>query len=129
MERANRIRAGTLSWSPSYSHILHRWSMINISLRNAWGVHRELGHVFDWLQLMVIHLVIHSTNIYSVSTTCLTVIRARDTAVNKMDQIFCFRVTSGIMILIGNLQSPLKISCIKNVGVSGKRCCYFTAYE
>lgn len=75
------------------------------------------------------HLVIHSTNIYSVSTTCLTVRSARDTAVNKTDQTFCLCGTSGLGILVGTLLSPSKIYCIKNVGLSGKNCYYFAAYE
>lgn len=38
IERANQIRARTWAWSPPYSHILHRWSMINICKRDTRGV-------------------------------------------------------------------------------------------
>lgn len=58
IERDNKIRSGTLSWSSSYFPTLYRWSLINICQRNIQDVQREFGHQFNFSLCSFIYLPI-----------------------------------------------------------------------
>lgn len=72
--------------------------------------------VLVWLQLMLIHLFIHSTNTHSVPKICQT-LNARNTAVNWTNQNFCLHGISNLVILIRTVCSPSKYSAFLKCGI------------
>lgn len=102
MERANQIRAKTLSWPPLYPDGSW-WVFVKGILRCP-----ERMWASVWLLLLLIYLFIHSTNIHSSPTMCQA-LHARNTAVNKTDPRFCLHEASNLVILMRNCVSPQKI--------------------